>query len=62
QFQAMCVLYAYMRTVDDLGDQSELSLLDRGDALRIWRRELHLILETESAPDASYHPCFPALL
>ncbi|QDU13141.1 All-trans-phytoene synthase [Gimesia maris] len=62
QFQAMCVLYAYMRTVDDLGDQSDLSLADRGDALRIWRRELHQVLEDQTDPDATpYHPCFPAL-
>src|SRR5690606_32592621 len=62
QFQAMCVLYAYMRTVDDLGDQSELSSVDCGEALRSWREELHQLLEFQSYPDAPpYHPCFPAL-
>ncbi|MDF1745428.1 MAG: phytoene/squalene synthase family protein [Gimesia sp.] len=63
QFQAMCVLYAYMRTVDDLGDQPQCITDERVESLKQWRRELQNVLEYKQIPkDQIYDPCFPALL
>ncbi|MCA9017073.1 MAG: phytoene/squalene synthase family protein [Planctomycetaceae bacterium] len=61
QFQAMCVLYAYMRTVDDLGDQPQRLPEERAASLRLWRSELEQAFEIQTAVDP-FDPCFPALL
>ncbi|WP_298860977.1 squalene/phytoene synthase family protein, partial [uncultured Gimesia sp.] len=63
QFQAMCVLYAYMRTVDDLGDQTQCFTDERVESLKQWRMELQNVLQCKQIPkDQIYDPCFPALL
>lgn len=63
QFQAMCVLYAYMRTVDDLGDQSHCEIDERENSLKQWRFELqHYLNHKQNPPGRIYNPCFPALL
>ncbi|WP_232101374.1 phytoene/squalene synthase family protein [Gimesia panareensis] len=63
QFQAMCVLYAYMRLVDDLGDSPEHSFEERAAALSRWRNGLQRALENRSDTDCQqYHACFPAVL
>ncbi|MFH1301755.1 MAG: phytoene/squalene synthase family protein [Planctomycetota bacterium] len=63
QFQAMCVLYAYMRTVDDLGDHPQRLPAEREESLKRWRVELQQVLENKKVPaEQSYDPCFPALL
>ncbi|WP_339729598.1 phytoene/squalene synthase family protein [uncultured Gimesia sp.] len=63
QFQAMCVLYAYMRTVDDLGDHPQRLPEERAASLKQWRRELVQALELQSrSEEAPFDPCFPALL
>jgi len=63
QFQAMCVLYAYMRTVDDLGDQPQSFADERVESLKQWRIELQNYLEHKQNPvEQTYDPCFPALL
>lgn len=63
QFQAMCVLYAYMRTVDDLGDHPQRSSEERIQSLKQWRSELQQVFENQQhIKDEVYHPCFPALL
>lgn len=63
QFQAMCVLYAYMRTVDDLGDQQQSFTDERAEALKQWRRELQNVLEhKQNSLENVFDPCFPAVL
>jgi len=63
QFQAMCVLYAYMRTVDDLGDQPGCDVDERKKSLKQWRIELQEYLDhKQNSIDQIYDPCFPALL
>ncbi|QDT99359.1 phytoene/squalene synthase family protein [Gimesia aquarii] len=63
QFRAMCVLYAYMRNVDDLGDDPQRSFEERLASLREWRSELQQALANgKQFSDEFYHPCFPALL
>lgn len=63
QFRAMCVLYAYMRTVDDLGDNPQRSSDERAESLKEWRLALQQALEDKKClAEQSYHPCFPALL
>ena len=63
QFQAMCVLYAYMRTVDDLGDQPQCLADARAESLKQWRIELQNLLEPKkNIVEKIYDPCFPALL
>jgi len=63
QFQAMCVLYAYMRTVDDLGDQPQSLADERAESLKQWRIELQNVLEhKQHSQERIYDPCFPALL
>lgn len=63
QFQAMCVLYAYMRLVDDLGDSPEHSLDERATALTDWRNGLKQALAHRADLTCQqYHPCFPAVL
>ena len=63
KFQAMCVLYAYMRLVDDLGDNPALSLNERGTGLANWRDQLQQALDKGwDANDPDLHICFPAVL
>lgn len=63
QFRAMCVLYAYMRNVDDLGDDPQRSFEERLASLREWRSELQQALASgKQYSDEFYHLCFPALL
>ena len=63
QFQAMCVLYAYMRLVDDLGDSPELSLEERRVALTRWRHELQRALDPQPQNQSEeFHPCLPAVV
>lgn len=47
----MCVLYAFMRLTDDLGDNESVSLTIRRNQLRDWRQSVATALE-ESAPGA----------
>ena len=46
-FRDMCVLYAFMRHTDDLGDSDELSLSERRTALTRWRAALDCALKGE---------------
>ncbi|MFG0239932.1 MAG: phytoene/squalene synthase family protein [Gimesia chilikensis] len=63
QFRAMCVLYAYMRLVDDLGDSPELSLEERGAALTRWRHDLQRALDQQPLDQSEeFHPCLPAVV
>ncbi|QDT40953.1 All-trans-phytoene synthase [Gimesia alba] len=63
QFQAMCVLYAYMRTVDDLGDQPQRLPEERAASLKQWRCELQRVLKDQTySENAPFDPCFPALM
>lgn len=63
QFQAMCVLYTYMRIVDDLGDDPQRLTEERKHSLKQWRIELQQVLENQGhTGEQFYHPCFPALL
>ncbi len=57
QLRDMCVLYAFMRVTDDLGDDLTLSVESRRRALENWQAELKSALEGE----AVVHPVFPAL-
>lgn len=43
-FRDMCVLYAYMRHTDDLGDSEERSMAERRTALASWRTSLDAAL------------------
>lgn len=54
----MCVLYAFMRHTDDLGDQEDLPIDQRRDLLKQWRHELKSAL----AGNACTQPLLPALL
>lgn len=56
QFRAMCVLYAFMRVTDDLGDSDEPQLVRARDLGR-WREKLLLAL----ARTEFEHPVLPAL-
>ncbi len=63
QYQAMCALYTYMRTVDDLGDNLQQSPEERAQSLQRWRLELKQVLESQKQTgEQFYDPCFPALL
>ncbi len=53
----MCVLYAFMRVSDDLGDDLDRSVEERRAALVKWRDDL----ETALAGGSADHPVFPAL-
>lgn len=62
QFQAMCVLYAYMRTVDDLGDDPHRSQAERAADLKQWRCDLEQLFDSQTGSGSeSSNPCFPAL-
>ncbi len=58
QLRDMCVLYAFMRVTDDLGDDLALSVEQRQTALQNWRQELDAAL----AGTLAEHPVFPALV
>jgi phytoene synthase len=47
-FRDMCVLYAFMRHTDDLGDSDERSVPERRTALRDWRAALDAALQGQS--------------
>ena len=57
QLRDMCVLYAFMRVTDDLGDDPKASLEGRRQALKNWQQELKSALAGEPVE----HPVFPAL-
>jgi len=52
-----CVLYAFMRTTDDLGDNPSLSAADRLQALDHWEADVDSALGKGPVE----HPCLPAL-
>jgi phytoene synthase len=56
-FREMCVLYAFMRQTDDLGDNTSLSIAERQTNLDCWRDELSSALRGEYAASR----CLPAL-
>lgn len=53
----MCVLYAFMRHSDDIGDNEELTLEKRSEELAKWRDDLSDALDGLS----ECHPILPAL-
>jgi phytoene synthase len=55
--QEMCVLYAFMRQTDDIGDDESLSLDERRSRLCHWKQELQQSLEGEEVNAT----IFPAL-
>ncbi|MGE3314578.1 MAG: phytoene/squalene synthase family protein [Planctomycetaceae bacterium] len=57
KFRDMCVLYAFMRHTDDLGDDDRMPAEQRRSALDRWKRSLHRALDGE----AFDHPVLPAL-
>lgn len=57
RFRAMCVLYAFMRVTDDLGDD-ETPGVDRAAALERWRSELLFAWNSGHCQ----HPVLPALV
>lgn len=68
-YRDMCVLYAFMRITDDIGDDESLPLADRRERLVDWRRRLSAALDgdapaagTQSGPPAASAPeVLPAL-
>jgi len=56
-FRDMCVLYAFMRITDDLGDSFHISVEDRRNHLAHWRGQLHRAL----AGEMTEGKVFPAL-
>ena len=59
-FRDTCVLYAYMRLTDDLGDDEALSLDERRERLRQWKSQLTSALDGQQ--HASMSEVFPALV
>lgn len=57
RFRAMCVLYAFMRVTDDLGDEDRPAS-ERARALAAWRDGLTLAL----SGGACAHPVLPAVV
>ena len=57
-FQSMCVLYAFMRICDDIGDDESVDLDVRRERLQQWREQLRVAL----AEDRYQHDVFPALV
>ncbi|MBT4864544.1 MAG: phytoene/squalene synthase family protein [Planctomycetaceae bacterium] len=53
----MCVLYAFMRVSDDLGDDGDLPVAERSQLLRVWRDDLTAALDGSRFG----HALFPAL-
>lgn len=68
KFRAMCALYAFMRTSDDLGDNTGLSVSCRSENLNAWQQGLQSKLagDLESTHADTATPAaqqiFPALL
>lgn len=58
-FLDMCVLYAFMRRTDDLGDAPGRSTDERRAALRVWHNNLQCALAGQLPPGESV---FPALV
>jgi phytoene synthase len=54
----MCVLYAFLRLTDDLGDDTDVSISDRAVRLGQWRRDMVGALEGQPTTN----PVFPALV
>ena len=57
KFRDMCVLYAFMRVSDDLGDDDEVAVDERKKRLSAWRESLLRALGQKQFD----HPVFPAL-
>ncbi len=57
-YRAMCVLYAFMRETDDIGDDEEQSIDVRRERLDDWERELTDVLDGASTD----RPGMPALV
>lgn len=57
-FRDLCVLYAFMRVSDDLGDDATVSLGERSAALNKWRTMLGHALDGKRCE----HPVLPALI
>ena len=57
RFRAMCVLYAFLRLTDDIGDNAEIALTERVTQLADWREKLSRACEQREFT----HPCLPAL-
>jgi len=51
-YRQMCVLYAFMRQTDDLGDQPETPLFQRREALCAWKMNLQKTLATGESEDS----------
>lgn len=69
QFQAMCVLYSYMRLCDDIGDDESVSVDVRTDRLTDWRQATQTALTDGTCPDHDFETgrdefrlVFPALI
>lgn len=69
QFQAMCVLYAYMRLCDDVGDDEGVPLDVRVHRLTAWEEATKRALNDAEAPDHDFGTgqnefrlVFPALI
>jgi len=56
-FRSMCVLYAFMRICDDIGDDESVDLDIRRERLQLWREQLRVAL----AEGRFEHEVFPAL-
>ncbi|WP_437227675.1 phytoene/squalene synthase family protein [Planctomicrobium sp. SH661] len=57
-FRQMCVLYAFMRCTDDLGDRTDIPLEERQQLLNTWKGELRSAL----AGQATSNPVLAALV
>jgi len=69
QFQAMCVLYSYMRLCDDVGDDESVPLVVRAERLIAWETATRSALENGQSPDHDFgtgrdefRMVFPALI
>lgn len=69
QFQAMCVLYSYMRLCDDVGDDESVPLDVRAARLKAWEEATRSALEDGQSPDHDFGTgrdefrlVFPALI
>lgn len=57
-FRDMCVLYAFMRVTDDIGDDERVPIDERRERLERWKRDVAAALEGLPVE----HPVFPALV
>ena len=69
QFQAMCVLYSYMRLCDDVGDDESVPLDVRAERLTAWEAATRSALEDGQCPNHDFGTdcdefrlVFPALI